>query len=422
MDIVIFFIGLFCLLRHKDKWVLAIINLLATSFMQLRLGAEYRNFLFKHEYVDMGNLLFIIYVVSLAIRHGSKFKFRGYLQNAVSLFFLFLLISGIYDMLHGVLSGDVIRYWRHWLLLTLIYFYPAINKKVIFDSFKISFYICAILCGIILIQRFTPIEILHIIAIDEQRGVKAPSFAIIFGSLLLATNIFKQRLKSRVFYIIIFTLPIVLNLKMTYAVTVFLIFVVYMLTTKSMKASRKIAISIVTILATIAFFAVNSDFTDRFNSVTNERSAISQGENEGNFSFRILHAEERLNYILQDEVTAIRGIGFVSESHFNHYVFLIGLTTEDGDVIQLDTGDISWSVFFVRLGLVGLAVYLMMYLIVTFYYYRYRRVNPLNAYMFSMMLVFLAFCSLGNAIITESSFFIYPLLFLKDINVKANLN
>lgn len=389
--------------------------------MQLRLAPEYANFLFKHEYADMGNYLYFLYVFYLLINSKSRFKFSGFVQNSVSLFFLFLLLSGLYDITHGVQIGDVIRYWRHWLLLSFVYIYPAINRKAVWDSFKITFYICALLCGIILIQRFTSIEIIHIIAISEDRGVKAPSFAIIFGSMLLCANIYKQTAWKRLLFFVIFVLPIVLNLKMTYAVSIFLTFVVYLLITKSMRLYKKVAIGVVSIVGVVIFFSAFSDFSNRFTDVVNERSAIAQEENDGNFSFRILHSQERLNYILyKGGITAMRGIGFVSESHFNKSIFLTGLPDDYGNVIQLDTGDIAWSVFFVRLGLLGLVFYLIMYLSITSRFYKYRSISQMNAFLFSMMLVFLVFSSFGNAIITESSFFIFPLLFLIGLKGKTN--
>lgn len=120
---------------------------------------------------------------------------------------------------------------------------------------------------------------------------------------------------------------------------------------------------------------------------------------------------ERYDYIMQESETAIRGLGYVSESTFKRDIFNIGLHNEFDEIIQLDTGDIAWSLLFVRLGLLGLAFYLFMYFRIVVEYGKHMHNNRFNGFFFSMLLVFILFTSLGNAIIACSDFFIYPLLF-----------
>ena len=66
---------------------------------------------------------------------------------------------------------------------------------------------------------------------------------------------------------------------------------------------------------------------------------------------------------------SIFGLGFISENNFKGN-FKIGLLNEKNHVIQLDTGDISWALFFVRLGILGTIIYVSIYIMLMIYFYK----------------------------------------------------
>ena len=79
--------------------------------------------------------------------------------------------------------------------------------------------------------------------------------------------------------------------------------------------------------------------------------------------FRRLHFFERFLYAQKDIWTSLFGLGFLTEDSVlvDRLSFTIGLTSEYGEVAQVDTSDIAWSVFVVHFGIVGTLALLYFY-------------------------------------------------------------
>lgn len=94
----------------------------------------------------------------------------------------------------------------------------------------------------------------------------------------------------------------------------------------------------------------------RFNEVT--LSELSTTE------FRQLLLLERLNYILKDDESSLLGIGLITDdSHKAAKLnFNVGLTDGYGNVTQVASGDIVWSVLFLQLGIGGTLAFILFHL------------------------------------------------------------
>lgn len=82
---------------------------------------------------------------------------------------------------------------------------------------------------------------------------------------------------------------------------------------------------------------------------------------DGNFSFRIAHVNERLTYVLGSVKRWPMGIGYIHEDSVaaQNLGFKNGLPNPyTGRVIQVDTGDIAWSVVIIKTGLAGFGLLL----------------------------------------------------------------
>lgn len=165
-----------------------------------------------------------------------------------------------------------------------------------------------------------------------------------------------------------------------------------------------------------AVLYTSASFSERLTSVVAETGDISQEENSGNFSYRILHAQERWKYIKKDPIMLTRGFGYLHEKNLKKQIFIFGVY-QNGQQQQLDTGDIVWTLFFIRLGLLGIFLYIHMYISIFKQYYK-KRDRKICLLFASMMISYLVFTSLGNCIISYSYFFVYPILFLNLTNNK----
>ena len=124
---------------------------------------------------------------------------------------------------------------------------------------------------------------------------------------------------------------------------------------------------------------------------------------ESTFTFRLALLYERSIYISEHPVAMILGVGLIPEDSdlidkmFN---FKIGLTDElTGKVTQIESGDISYSSLILRLGYTGTALYLMLWIYLTVFFYK-NRGNKLGlaAFLYSILEILVAFFS-GNLLV-----------------------
>jgi hypothetical protein len=111
---------------------------------------------------------------------------------------------------------------------------------------------------------------------------------------------------------------------------------------------------------------------------------------ESTFTFRMAHLLERNMYLQEHPVSMLVGAGLVTEdskktvSMFN---FDIGLAEElTGETIQLDSGDISYSVLFMRYGYLGTALYLAPFIFMMVFFYRNKE-NRYALFAFSFLVL-----------------------------------
>jgi hypothetical protein len=411
MDILIFIFAIIQLLQKKYSWVIASIIILASSFLEINWGnGGMSNFIFKHQISDVGIILYLIFFCHLIYKCG--FYKNNILTRYVLLFYAFLLVSAIIDINNGVTFTDVIKYCRTWAYLSFIWIKPyAIPQESIRKSFRILLYVVAGLTIIIVYQNLTGNYLIGVV-IDKVRGVKPSLFVILF-SLLLLFDCFDYSKSMKWLLIVILFGSILLNLKQTYFFTVVFSVIVYLILFKreKIKILPFLKYFIGGFMVLFVIFQANENFRNRINESLSATDAIKTEEVNDNFSYRILHADERLNYIIKKPVMAIRGIGFVHEKSFKIQVFSIGLPDEkDLHIIQLDTGDIAWSIFFVRFGLVGTIIFIIFYIAMIVSLYIKGKESLLSGIFCAFFIVGICFMSFGNAAITNGYFYIMPIL------------
>lgn len=129
------------------------------------------------------------------------------------------------------------------------------------------------------------------------------------------------------------------------------------------------------VTASMVAYSTSSLVEGRVDEAVKDMSAVLDGRflsrnaaKDGNLSFRIAHVNERLSYVLESVKRWPIGIGFIHEDSAvaQNLGFKIGLQSYlTGRAIQVDTGDIAWSVVILKTGLCGLAL-LLLFLILTF--------------------------------------------------------
>jgi len=117
------------------------------------------------------------------------------------------------------------------------------------------------------------------------------------------------------------------------------------------------------------------------------------------FTFRIAHLLERNQYILDHPKSMLFGVGLMTEDSKltdKMFDFHIGLIEETlgGKIAQLDTGDISYSILFMRYGYLGALLNLSLYIFLMGYFYKNRQDSvELFSFVYFVVVIIISFFS-----------------------------
>lgn len=99
-------------------------------------------------------------------------------------------------------------------------------------------------------------------------------------------------------------------------------------------------------------------------------------QDDNTLIFRIAHFLERFNYVLMQPIGWLFGIGLISDnsSKSQKLPFVNGLISElTGQVVQIDTGDIIYSLLILNTGVVGMLFYILIYFkFIIYFFYNFK--------------------------------------------------
>jgi hypothetical protein len=125
-------------------------------------------------------------------------------------------------------------------------------------------------------------------------------------------------------------------------------------------ASVAVAVAVAYSTSSVVESRVDDSWKDITSSMAGDYLSWRPGT-DGNFSYRLAHLNERLTYVFADAKRWPFGLGFIHEDSAvaQNLGFKIGLKNPlTGRVVQVDTGDIAWSVVVTKTGFIGLALML----------------------------------------------------------------
>jgi len=416
MDIIILLIGFFLLFKGKLAWVLFTIIFLTSSY--LGLGTDISIFPIEHNVSDAGLILYL--ALCFYILNKSKFKLgKTIMSKYLIILYIFLVITFIIDLLFNNIGFiSIIKTSRHWIFLSCIWFFYYIPYKEIRKLIDYLFTSTVIISLIMLVEFFFETQILgkeYETLVSESgnfltRG-SIPSTFVPFFLLFLFTPFYTFKLKTKNFYIVLFSAVLITSVIRSWYLAMIVGFIILLFLQNKLKV-KTIFTGILIMSGLIVAVSFNPIIKERFKEGFEEVQNFNfstEKDLQGNYSFRMLHAEERINYILQNVQYTFFGLGNVTEENFPE-VFAIGLVADTGGVIQLDTADIAWSTLFIRLGLLGTSLYLLFFVSILVFFYRNRKNNPLATVTFVYLFINLTILSFASSTMATGQFFIFPVL------------
>jgi len=369
-------------------------------------------------------LLYIIIIFVFGSLRYNNFLSRDKINKYIWIFIGFLIISVLVNRYEfDVEWEDILKTARNYLFVLGFFVLRRFRKEELWTIVNKLFYITTFMCVLYVIQGFSGIQLLtgHAPGITfpllKIRGYNIPMSYYFFIFYAFFTNPFEG--KKKYASLVLYVLVVIISLHRGLLVPVFALgFLGIYYTSGGLKGIVRYLF-----FAGILIIPIFDVVMERFESdnSSSEFSNIAEGafvdydqaEIEGTFLFRIALFYERYEYVTRDLTTSIFGAGFMHESSKiteKKFDFKVGQMDEkDEKITQLDTGDIAWMPFILRLGFLGTILYLCLYFFLckTFYKARHDK-NMLVAFLYMVLLVLYSFTSIA---LSNTFMIIFPYIY-----------
>lgn len=379
--------------------------------------------------------LAIIYVCILFI--WGIIRYDDYIpRNTTTLFISLFLLFVFFEMLlsrysYGISWIEIIRTGRQNLLLLSYFVFRRISRAKMEYILKILFIVVIIESFLFATQTFTGIGIMN----DSHVFLKVGSIYRFYNISLMHyffvfyavfNNPFKNVWKQATMLIALITIFLPMHRSLAMAVILILIFG-FMWKKNVFNSFKRMIIAgcCCFFLFAIASAYISARTIEDINKVASgdfQEIEDVKVSSESTFLFRITHFYERYTAVIENNLGKWFGVGFMTEGSTyteNNFNFIIGLENEEGGIDQVNTPDISWSIFIIRYGIFGTLIFLLFYSYFIVYYIRQRNKNPICMIMVLYLLLIFS-NSLTSDLLYKINMLIFPLIYIDQCNEKLN--
>ena len=348
----------------------------------------------------------------------------------ILIFYAFLGICVIYNILFvGTGLKEIIRTIRYNILWIAYLVFRSLSKEQLQHLMKCLFLVTVFCSVLFILQIFFDVFLLneggkvpHIIfGYKITRFYNQPDMLQIFTFMAIYFNPFKGVKK------ITTTTILILALLGAFHRSLIIAFILAISIGYIIRLPRPKRIAVMTSLSIIGFifiiffgykFANSRTIKDISLVVSGDAANIESLDidiedlQKSTFTFRITHLLERNQYLLEHPTAMLFGAGLMTEDSNladKMFDFKIGLFDETlGKTVQLDTGDISYSVLIMRYGYIGTFIYLFLFAYLMVFFYK----NKESGYgIFSFLYLIVAICvSFFSSNLLSPTVFLLPLI------------
>jgi len=352
-------------------------------------------------------LVYVLAIFFIGLGSIKNFIIKNKLATSIWIFTAFIIISiGISKYHFGVSWVEIARTARYFFFVLGYFVFRRLDKTDLIKILNYNFSITLILCIIYIIQVPAGTHLLTGATTYLQIGTTTrfyniPTLYYFFLPYAMFANPLKG--KQRIISIVLFVLVTIVSMHRGHMLALFGIAILGIYISQGgFKGFFKYIL-----IGSICMLPVLNIIIDRFEDKTSKdinsvmMGAFKEYGDElavdGTFLFRMALLYERFDYIIQDPLQTAVGVGFMTEDSpltKQKFDFKIGLMTEDHEVTQLDTSDIAWMNFILRLGLIGTILYLYIFFVLGKYFFKNRKDDlSLTAFLYIIFLVALSISS-----------------------------
>jgi hypothetical protein len=432
--LLVVFVAIFLFIRDFKIMALVLFFFFVTSGFDL-IPEEVTKFAFISKGIDYA-LIILISIVAFECLYGFKsFLKADYLTKYILYLAVFVIVCMAYSkVILGYELTGIIRTCRYLFFWMTWFVFRSIDRQRLEQLMNILFYITAFCSVLYILQLFLGESILNEGFVSKTKlfGMVFPRYynqpAMLHFFVFVA--IFRSPAKG-ILKLIIATIMIIALLSAFHRSLIGSFFLAlalgFILQLPRLQRIKVLTISAV-ILGTLACIegyrlVKLRTFTDIQHVMAGNLADI---ENEidiedlqkSTFTFRMAHLVERNMYLLEHKRAMFIGAGLVPEDSkdieklFNFDVGLADDTT--GKTYQVDTGDISYSMFLIRFGYIGTALIILPLIMLTIFFYRHKGLK-LGLLSFSYMVLTFG-VSFFSANLTFPHTFLLPMLSFHILN------
>lgn len=363
MDILLVVIASFFIIRRqKLEWALVIIMALGTNMFQV--SKIFKDSMLIPNMTDGALILILLMFILFKNRKTDTTPYKGIQKTAIIFFSYLAFITLIDIVINNTSIISVLKTSRHWLCLLVLFVIPKLPYDKLYKALHITFYITVITSTIIIIEYLIGTEYFTTSIVEDgiRRGA-LPSYYALFYTILVFTNYYKfPKIKKYIFLAILIVSQLVSATRsISMAIVLGIAICIWYLSENKLASFLKlIGLCAVIYLASYAMPSLNKRFNDTFDELAGMEQSSKNLDTEGNMTFRLYMLTERYQYLKTKPQYYLFGIGNVIEQHFPTTFMIGGFNEEMQRPTQLDTGDISWSPLILRLGMLGLIIYLFL--------------------------------------------------------------
>ncbi len=360
---------------------------------------------FQHEPLLRWIVAFILFVFADAFY--SRFVLGYDLSGVIRVFRhnLFYLSFGIFLM---VPAHELLRVWHTVAKITLVH---------------CVLYLLQIPTGMVLLGDPSSATINNMEAIGWIRYYNLPPFLI--PTLFYYLFVYHPRSQTIRWAVIgLLLITVIAPMHRSYILVVAAVTSVYILSQQT-TSKRFIYVALLIIMGNGAMMidSVQSRMND---GLVDINKVLAPGDNlarfgydpNDTFSYRMVHLAERVSYVAETPARLLFGVGLLSEDtkQASKLSFQAGLFNErTGQISQVDTGDIAWSLLILYMGVVGVIFFIALHIQLFRYFLRHRNIPLSIVGLLTLATVF--FLSFTGTEILQNSFRV-SLMFLLGVVVK----
>jgi hypothetical protein len=372
----------------------------------------------------------LIYVVILSLYEIFKFPkilFKNKITKAIFLFLGFIVISiFVSRFLRNTPWIEIIRTSRFFFIILAYFLFIKLPVQKIDKIFRILFIIVFFQSVLFVLQVLLDEVILtgyiggsDMEGISFKRYYNAPYLLPYFVFYALFKNPYKGNKKY--FSIGIAVLTAILPMHRGWIITLSLISLLGAYFCYGYKGIAKYLF-----IGLLCFVPLSGIILPRFEGgkTVSDVNLVLSGAYKNYYAiedatllFRVAHFYERLQYVIDEPVSFLFGVGYMTEDSpfiYRTLDFQVGAMTDDG-VVQLDTADISWSLLITRFGVVGTTIYLIFFFVLVSFFWKRRKIRPYTPPLIYLLYLFVI--SVNNVEFFNAYIFA-PIVFLNVIQAK----